>query len=308
MSKPLIYIDQNIVGMQLSGLIDLKSHSDFYWVYSSEHFSEIRRSSNFTQYLSVLEKIGAKFLRLELDSNWKITGNAQLIEDGTPTQHYADYIDSINEVDFDETLFDPFQAWVNGGGDEQRLAQLPKKLEEQLSSLISDFSLDNSLLNERSCINSEFNDCVEKIIKQGNNIQDIRRAFGDGKGGIGGIKGKNQIEQIWGVIGSVCGGVTCDQFFAFDPIDKQGYTSWPIYLGIVGCCAILDIVGFQSEQKCRKLEKIPNIRSDSHHIAMGAFCSSILSNDRKLVKRAKAIYEYKNINTSAILVERLTNS
>jgi len=80
-----------------------------------------------------------------------------------------------------------------------------------------------------------------------------------------------------------------------------------MYLGIIGCNAVLDILGFQAEKKCRKLSKIHNVRSDAGHIAMGAFCSAILSEDKRLIKRAKAIYEYKCIGTSPILITREAN-
>ncbi len=99
-------------------------------------------------------------------------------------------------------------------------------------------------------------------------------------------------------------GMNCDQFFGFAPIDNQGYELWPVYLGIVGCNAVMDILGFQAEKKCRKISKIHNVRSDAGHIGMGAYCSAILSEDKRLVKRAKAIYEYKNIVTSSILIEK----
>ena len=57
----------------------------------------------------------------------------------------------------------------------------------------------------------------------------------------------------------------------------------------------------------QKNKKIHNVRSDAGHIAMGAYCSAILSEDKRLVKRAKAIYEYKNIGASPILVTREAN-
>jgi hypothetical protein len=66
----------------------------------------------------------------------------------------------------------------------------------------------------------------------------------------------------------------------------------------------MDMIGFQAEgKKSRKIEKLPNVRSDVSHIAMGAFCSAILSRDKRLIKRANAIYEYKNIGTAALLID-----
>lgn len=303
MSKPLVYIDQNIIGLQLCGKLHPSKQTGFYWVYSKEHFSEIRRSTNAQQYLFELERIGAKLLDLELNSEWKITETARLHEEGTPAQHYESYIEAMSDVDCSETIFDPFQAWVNGGGDEGLLRDLPSQLAEQILVLSKDVpNIDNELTEKYEKINIDLINTIEQMIEHGNDLKKTRKAFGNEKGTIGCIGGDNQIEQIWHMISPVCEGVSCDRFFGFDPLDKQGYNSWPLYLGILGCCAVLDVVGFQAEKKCRKIEKIPNVRSDATHIAMGAFCSAILSEDKRLIKRAKAIYDYKGIRTSALLV------
>ena len=64
MEKPLIYIDQNIIGYHLDGDINLAKLSDIDWTYSNEHFDEIRRSNDAQQYLRVLDNIEAKLLEL----------------------------------------------------------------------------------------------------------------------------------------------------------------------------------------------------------------------------------------------------
>ncbi len=305
MSKPLIYIDQNIIGLQLEGVLDLSNRDDLVWVYSKEHFSEIRRSNHPEQYLEVLKDIDAKLLDLTLNE-WRITGEANLISHGTPIQHYEGYIDATGDVDFDDTIFDSFQLWVNGGGDETTLKEVPDNFAEQIIRLTSELPFDTTeMTNKVNSINPEFHSMIEEMISNGNDIKKTRAGFGDEKGMIGGISGEHQIEQIWKIISSTMDGaeVSCEQFFGFDPIDKQGYESWPMYLGIIGCCGVMDILGFQAEKKCRKINKIHNVRSDSAHIAMGAFCDAILSKDKRLVKRARAIYEYKDIRTSPILVE-----
>lgn len=213
------------------------------------------------------------------------------------------YLEANNDVEFDDNIFTPLLAWINGGGDETSLNQISAKLTEEISSLTeaiphSDKNFDEQL----SLIKPDFDSAIEKIKAQGNDINSTRDAFGIGKGAVGGITGKNQILQIWDLIKSVNKfDVTCEQFFGFDsPIEE----STSIYQGIIGCCAVLDIIGFQAEKKCRKIDKMSNVQSDAGHIAMGAFCLAILSEDKRLIKRAKAIYEYKNIGTETILIDR----
>ncbi len=307
MNKPLFYIDQNIIGLHLKGLLNFRKRDDLEWVYSKEHFAEIRKSSEPHQYLKVLADIDAKLLDLKLNEHWKITDEANIITHGTPMQHYESYIDATGDVEFDETIFDPFQVWVNGGGDERSLKEISDNFAEQIYRLTSELPFDTSeMINKVDSIKPELDSMIEEMISNGNDIKKTRAAFGDEKGIIGSISGENQIAQIWENISPSMNdtGISCDQFFGFDSIDKQGYESWPLYHGIIVCCAALDILGFQAEKKCRKINKISNVRSDASHIAMGAFCTAILSEDKRLLRRAKAIYEYKGIGTLPILVEK----
>jgi hypothetical protein len=301
MSKPLIYIDQNVLGLHLEGALNLATIDEFQWVYSKEHFAEIRRSDTPQKYLEALKNINAKLLALKLE-NWKITGEAELIEAGSPTEQYAEYLEAIDQIEFNESTFDGFQVWVNGGGDEALLRSIPEQFSAQIQALSDRLPAElRGKLREDS--EPAFSEMIEQMVSQGNDINRTREILGGGKGRFGSIAGKDQLLQVWDIIRPACGTVTSDQFFGFDPPIKQGHDSVPMFLGIASCCAVLDIIGFQAEKKTRRLEKIPNVRSDAAHIGMGAYCTAILSADRRLAKRAKAIYEYKNIGTAALIVE-----
>lgn len=304
MSKNLVYIDQNIIGAQSEGILNLSKHPDLYWVYSKYHFGEFKSSSKANQYLLALEKINAKLLDIELTSDWKITGTAKLIEHGTPTQHYEAYIEATRKINACENIFDPLLAWINGGGDEGVFRELPLRVAEQVTMLTKGLPLNsNALLDQQK---PNFENVIEQMIKNRDVIKKTEKVFG-GKSAVGAVSGENQIHQIWKMISPATSNVTCDQFFGFDPIDKLGHEIFPLYLGIIGCCAVMDFIGFQAEKKCRKIDKIPNIRNDAQHIAMGSFCSAILSEDKRLIRRAKAIYEYKGISTLPILIEKTAN-
>lgn len=302
MSKPLVYLDQNVLIPMAQRVPDRGSGLNVQWVYSKEHFAEIRRSSNPDQYLTALDKLDAKLIELEL-IDWRITGSARLVDGLTAFQNYSSYCETLTDIDINETLFDPIQAWVNGGGDDNLLRDLPGRFAKQILTLTESLPLHDRAMLRRAASEADLTPMIDQMITWGNDIHKTRVAFGDGKGRIGQIVGDNQLLQIWSLIEPGCSGMTADQFFGFDPVDKQGYKEWPVYLGILGCCAMLDILGFQGGKKCRKLDKLPNVRSDSGHIAMGAFCSAILSADKRLAKRAKAIYEYKQIRTVSVHFE-----
>jgi hypothetical protein len=298
-SRPLVYLDQNIISLQASGECRLDRIEDIQWAYSTEHFVEIQRSDSAEKYLSVLSAIGAKLLDIQSEKG-KILDKATLHSDGDPYLHYQRFLETRDEHPIDDSIFDPFLAWINGGGDEGIFRALPQRIAEQVTDLLKGIPSASTDLPSNSIV--EMRDVFDEVADRGNDIASMRKAFGLGKGGAGGISGSDPIRDIWNVIGSVCGAVTCDEFFGFAPRDLQGYKIWPKYLGIVGCCAVLDLLGFQAEKKCRKIEGIPNVRSDSAHIAMGAFCSAILSADRRLTRRASAIYKYTDCGTAVLLL------
>ncbi len=115
MNKPLVYLDQCIIGLIADGTIKMKSSDGFIFTYSKEHFNEILRSENPQLYLNALHKIDAKLLELKLDENWKITDEAKLNVLGTPTEHYTKFLDANSTLGFLDNIFDPLIAWLNGG-------------------------------------------------------------------------------------------------------------------------------------------------------------------------------------------------
>ncbi len=298
MSKYLLYLDQNIISRHVDGILNITKQSDFHLVYSREHFVEIKRSYDPETYLQVLENIDAKLLELNLDNC-----SARLNEIGTPAEHYDRYLKSCEDVPIHDTLFDSFLVRANGGDDKGELQKFPETLTNQLMHVLDTLPLSENDLDVPEFISAFKNilkESVESFGQQDNDILKMRKALGNEKGSFGAITGNNQILKIWDIVAQIYPDLTCEQFFGFDPVDKQGYDSWPIYLGIIGCCVVMDIIGFQAEKKSRKIEKIPNTRSDANHIAMGAFCTAILSGDERMVKRANAIYEYKSIGTKTL--------
>ena len=301
MSKYLVYLDQTIISRHVDGVLNITMQPDFHWVYSREHFVEIRRSYDFESYLQVLENIDAKLLELDLNDERRMTGSARFVENGTPAEYYDKYLKSCEEVPFDDTLFDSILVRANGGDDKGELQKFPDTLVNQVASV-----LENNPVNDlnktkfSSALKSLLKDSIELFGQQDNDVLKMREALGNEKGSFGAITGNNQILKIWDIVGKKNPDLTCEQFFGFDPADKQGYELWPIYLGIIGCCTVMYIIGFQAEKKSRKIEKIPNTRSDANHIAMGAFCTAIISGDERMAKRASAIYEYKSIGARAL--------
>jgi hypothetical protein len=92
-----------------------------------------------------------------------------------------------------------------------------------------------------------------------------------------------------------------DQFFGFSPIIDQGFPPSSTFYKIIGGHLILSWLGYAAEKKAR--DHITNILSDGSHIAYAAFCDGFISADRRLCKKAQAIYSYLDIATAVIRLE-----
>ncbi len=135
-----------------------------------------------------MDQINAKLLKLEM-SDWKITGTAQLVEEKSAEENYAEYIDAIGDVNFNDNVFDVFQVWVNGGGNEELLRSFPEQLSTQIQILTE--ALPPGLRTDRNdALESGLIDMVEQMLGWGNDINRTRAALGDGKGTIGSITGR----------------------------------------------------------------------------------------------------------------------
>lgn len=301
MGKPLAYLDQNVIGLLLEGKVDLSALDEVQWVYSKEHFAEIRRSQLPRKYLDVLAALDAKLLELVLE-NFNLTDKCILIDAGNPHEHFTRYLEATADVTVDARTFDALLAWGNGGGDPELLRQIPGSVADQLDSICGLLTpeLREQIKEKRAAV--DLAAVIDKMISQGNNVEKAREAFGGGRGRFGDIKGAGQLRQIWEIVREVSGRSTSEEFFGFAPNRSFGYEVQPVFLGIVACCAVLDFLGFKAERKAKRVGMIPNVRSDAAHIGMGAYCAAIFSADRRLVERARAIYEYRNIGTIPFLV------
>ncbi len=306
MEKPRVYIDQNILGLALEGLFDLIPHDEYEWIYSKEHFREIARSKNPDQYLEILDKAKAVCISVKLDEHERFTNGASI--DARPVfTVYEEFIENTGQVHFDDEVFNALIAWFNGGASVVELEAILPSLQTELTQLLKDAPVSRGVIMERlHATTPQWNGMLEQLIEHGNDVNRNRAEYGDVKGSIGDVKGRAIINQLWSIVSKKFPSVTLSQFFGFDPHPsiKGEYSEWPIYLGILGCCSVFDIIGYKAEKKSRKTSKIPNVSSDAVHISMGAFCYVLLTRDEKLFSRAEAIYEHLGIATKPILIEK----
>lgn len=299
----LFYIDQNIIGLLLKNKIQFSQSDDFTWIYSKEHLREIERSKNPERFLSVLKNLNARMLNLTFKDDFNGTKILSSVDHLDPFDQYEKYIQAVSELSIDDSIFDPILCWINGNKEKEILQEMPTDITNQFSKLLYNLFLNNQLENYINRLQLNLEKSVNDLLSQNNDIHNTRRALGFKKGNINNIDSKNAIEEMWKIIYPNLGDhdISCDHFFGFKPNNVHDEDT-KLYLGIIGCNAVMDVLGYQSEKKCRRKSRINNVKSDANHIASAAFCSAIFSEDKKLINRAKAIYSYKKILTKPFLV------
>ncbi len=299
-----VYLDHNIIDDISKDDFPLKASDKFSLVYSNENFCEIRRSGNELRFLDSLEKIKAQKLELILDSDFRITGSAQISEYKSPHEEYASYLEtlSINEFDPKSTL--DLITRLHGANNMDAILCLPDSFERNIQQILGPYGLyDDETKTKVKNVKSALISFVNGALQEVGNLESARESFGTHKGRASNLSNQdNPIELLWDIVKMSVNGVTLNQFFGFDPIDKQGYKEWPLFLGIIGCHSMLNFLGFCPDGGLISTRDIPGIQSDASHIGHAAFCHALLSRDQRLIAKAKAIYNYKNISTQILTI------
>lgn len=303
MHKYRVYIDQNIVGYFREYISDwplLQQQQNVEWIYSDTHFDEIRRSGDLS-FLTVFENLKAQHIEIVLDDKFNMTGEARIHPYSPPSQRYEHYLAAIGDRSLAEELFLPLLARLNGADNFERLLLLPGKFQSQLEEILTTVGLWNDQIAESfQCHSEELAQFICEKLDKTKPLETLRKNMGIDKGRLGNPETDNPIQEIWQIISGKFDKVTADRFFGFDPPDKQGYSLWPPYLGIVGCYQMLNLLGYRTDNKISSEEATPNIFSDAQHVACAAFCDVLMSEDRRLCAKARAIYKYKNIKTQVL--------
>lgn len=298
-----IYLDHNILDALSKNRMTLQVPSDTVWVYSNENFNEIKRSKNM-RFLDVLANLKARMLELEFDKNFMLTERAFLYEFRDPHELYSQWLDRINEVPIDDAvqLQMQFLARIAGANNQDEMLLHSVRLREFLYSLLSPHDL----------ITNDIESRIEQVVKdieivttgqllELQHLEHSRTSIGIGRGRVGNLSvDDNPLKLIWEIMRNKYPGMTIEQFYGFDPIDKQGYEKWPRYLGVIGCHTVLNFLGFHPDKGLNSINKIPGILSDANHTAMATYCDAVMSQDQRFCAKARAIFEYLELDIAVI--------
>lgn len=300
-----VYLDHNVIVDVAKGHFNLKPDPSFVWVYSNEHFNEIRRGTD-TSPLDVLSQLRAQKLELKLNNAFQITGEFCLRGDVDPRTLYDNWHESNAEAGFQEDFLSPVLARMLGAENDETLAGLPELFEHEVTGALQSAGLlDDSQQERITRARGAMKSMLFEHLAKPPDLEELREALGT-HGGRGGnlMKDQNPLAVFWNTIGQKFPGVTADQIFGFEQLEAGESDQSPIYLGVIGCYLAMNIFGLCPDEKLRRGRRLPAIMSDACHAGYAAYCDVLLSADRRFCDKASAICKYKNIPTQVLLLQR----
>lgn len=299
MSNKRIYLDQNIIGDIRDGIIDISAVIGVDWIYSEEHFEEIKRGNekNRHAFLGILKQIKAVYLEFNRGENYCITGEPIFNEQSFPDELFDSYMEDY--IEFDMTLLSVPIVYLFGANNLEELRGLPAKAEADIKNMfLSQGVSDEDMSIKVGEAMKEMVEAIELNLPEVKSLEKgLRKILGTDKGRASQVEGPDKIRKLWDVVEKNFDEISCEQFFGFKIEDAQEYETEKMHNDITACHGMLNMVGYCSDAGISKSSKFANISSDAGHIFYAAFCDIFISADQRLRDKAEAIYEYKEIKT-----------
>ena len=211
------------------------------------------------------------------------------------------FLETVEEVPFDETLFTELGARLAGADNLPDILNLPKRAEAELERLLTSGGSPSSLtVSAKQTVDSALTQLIEHL-RERRSLESLRKPLGIDRGIVGGVVSENPIPEIWDLIKGKCGRVSIDQFFGFESLDGK---LRPKFLAIAACHTVLNFVGYRTDKHMARPDAVSGILSDGIHIAHAAFCDLLISEDRRMCNKATAIYTYMALPTVVVTLER----
>ncbi len=305
--KIRIYLDQNILSYAQDGTLNLSPIENVVWVYSNEHFVEMERSNDFRCF-AILEKIKAQRIEFNVNQSFQITEEAKIHPYEEINQVYQTYKKATSNIKIDENanFFRAASSRIMGADNFEDVLTSLKNCTTEIKTMFEEIGMPsqitNMLMNEVKSVNDTLFSMIEKNLNKTMPLEELRKAFGTDSGKAVATKGSNIIEEIWQLIKNKNPSLTCDQVFGFEQMTENGFKKVPLNLGITACHAALNMLGYKADRGLSKPTNMSNFQSDGNHLGYASFCHIFLSADTRLCAKAKAIFQYKQIDTRIIKV------
>lgn len=340
-TKPLVYLDQNILDLILK---KISSDTEFYLslrdnlqvVYSDITLDEIHRSAvgggDFKyaeSFLNLLCSLNAHYICLCQDENQMLT-NSIFRSNKTPFQHYEQYLENLNIVQYSKSMKDNLFGVYGGITDFEELkkvqienlSQLISIIEAQISILESNSYRDtvverfiveskDKIINLRQQeVECEFhiNNMVDKL-KEANRTKSayigFRESLNINVDKINNIEGPNLLRKIWREIQKLNNlqDMDLEDFFQIKKHSIFPEKTFYLFEKVNSIYTMLNLIGYKQDKGLNKKKRFEASFSDMSHASYACFCHFFLTNDKPFAQKTLVIYEYLGISTQLCSIE-----
>lgn len=324
--KPTVYLDQNVLdhftkqGLGEFGKILI---NDYQVVYSDETLKEIQRSRGFEKkFLNVLKDLKANYLKLVIEQpHFTITNKATLsVRD--PFDVYKEYCENSDDGLGVENAMQQLLFKFSGGRKGESLNDIHNEQISAFSDLmdsIMEYSDEfpevvkrqlqvytkEMMTQYKSTLEITESIMLENIEddKNWNGIEDFRSKVGIGPKQLNNIKPPNVLVKIFDKLRNLPTyrqlNMDIDDFFQLKNHPINPLQPYFKHQKVTGIYNMLNTLGYYPDSKVHKERRFIAATSDNSHASIASFCSFLLSNDEKFIKKVSAAYEYLEISTLA---------
>lgn len=321
--KPLIYLDQNILGEPLEALIGSSRYSawrdNVVIVFSDETLTEILRYGDGNgRFLKNLEAFETAHIFQEM-RRFRPTGEhilkferptaryREMIEEGPPASPDLLGLGVLHKLfggETDRSYYDISAAQVDAmrsaWRNEVKGLDLPADLRNALEAFHDQtVSLVSAALSDTA---SKLAQQLEPGGAQTTSVSFRRDAKIDVEA-INAIEGNGSILKIWETIQAANPSLHSMSFDAFCHVEGVSpYTgiAYSIPDKVRSMMLILNLIGYKSDKKLSRADKFLSSHTDLAHAAYGSLCDAIISNDVKFRNRLASVFDYLDVPTQIL--------
>ena len=304
-----VYIDLNVVDDLAKEILPKESlkNTGVDWIYSNEHFTEIRRAGQ-NYFLDALSELGAKKLEPEVDQDFRVT-DSLFLSTGDPHEFYQQWEQTTSDSGDVSELLIPFIARSFGAANDAEYAALPVSITKSIADILKSADVPSGVVSDvTAAVGGVFETITRNHMRERVVLEDLRVAMGTHGGRAGNLRNaENPLLDLWEIIRATTPTLEDtgpDAFFGFDPSFDYGYEHFPLFLGIVGCYTLLNTIGYRPDEKLSRACRTPGVMSDANHVAYAAYCDVLVSADKRMCEKASAIYRYKALPVTVVRIEK----
>lgn len=310
MSKPIVYIDQNILD-KLHKNPHAKLAEDlrinFQVIFSEENLAEVERCGDQkAQYAATFALLNPKYLRVSFDENGHLLPTASLEDfpfEGC-LEKRRQIVPGFEKIKM--TLHKPLLKALGGLTEKtfDEIHEETKSAYEEVRQISGDDSKDvTALIEEKKRSSKEFLSAVSDYT----GMETIRRSVNAKPVELNNFQGKDAIARIWSELSKSDyikdNNVSFERFFGFENIPSTIHEDSAVRYKIYLLHTMLNAIGYFTDDSILKEKRFEASQSDAMHLTYAAFADKFLSFDMKLCRKAGAIYSHLGVGPRVYLLQ-----